>query len=115
VQQPSMEDHLRLFRGGRGNAVRRLKRTWSRPPMRWWSKHKHGAVWPTNTTPHKSAEKWQSAVTALQFATVFRIRTRVATITDLGLTRKQVHEARIVRDAEKAKPGISLPSKKRNS
>jgi hypothetical protein len=26
--------------------------------------------------------------------------------TDIGLTRKQVHEARIVRDAEKAKPGI---------
>ena len=25
---------------------------------------------------------------------------------DIGLTRKQVHEARLVRDAEKAKPGV---------
>jgi hypothetical protein len=30
----------------------------------------------------------------------------VATVTDIGLTRKQVQEARAVRDAEKAKPGI---------
>lgn len=29
-----------------------------------------------------------------------------ATVTDLGLTRKQVHEARQIRDAEKADPGI---------
>ena len=28
------------------------------------------------------------------------------TVTDIGLTSKQVHEARIVRDADKAKPGI---------
>src|SRR5262245_3586323 len=30
----------------------------------------------------------------------------VATVEDIGLTRKQVHDARIVRNAEKAKPGI---------
>lgn len=30
----------------------------------------------------------------------------VATVADLGLTRKQVHEARQIRDAEKADPGI---------
>jgi hypothetical protein len=32
----------------------------------------------------------------------------VAILSDIGLTRKQVHEARQVRDAEKAKPGIVL-------
>jgi hypothetical protein len=31
---------------------------------------------------------------------------KVATITDIGLTHKQIHEARIVRDAEKKKPGL---------
>lgn len=31
---------------------------------------------------------------------------RPATVADLGLTRKAVHEARQVRDAEKASPGI---------
>lgn len=29
-----------------------------------------------------------------------------ATVTDLGLTRKQVHEARQIRDAEAADPGV---------
>ena len=28
------------------------------------------------------------------------------TAADLGLTRKEIHEARIIRDAEKAEPGI---------
>jgi hypothetical protein len=31
---------------------------------------------------------------------------KVKTVTDIGLTRKTVHEARIIRDAEKTKPGI---------
>ena len=31
---------------------------------------------------------------------------RPATAADLGLTRKEIHEARIIRDAEKADPGI---------
>jgi hypothetical protein len=31
---------------------------------------------------------------------------KVATVTDIGLTRKQVHEARKIRDAEKANPGV---------
>jgi len=31
---------------------------------------------------------------------------RLATVEDVGLTRKQVHEARLIRDAEKAEPGI---------
>ncbi|MCJ2051238.1 hypothetical protein [Methylobacterium sp. J-070] len=30
----------------------------------------------------------------------------VATVTDLGLTRKQVHEARQLRDAEAVAPGV---------
>ena len=29
-----------------------------------------------------------------------------ATVTDIGLTRKAIHEARQVRNAEKARPGI---------
>jgi hypothetical protein len=29
------------------------------------------------------------------------------TITDLGLTHKDIHEARLIRDAEKADPGIT--------
>jgi hypothetical protein len=38
--------------------------------------------------------------------TVFPNENTVATVTDIGLTSKQVHEARAVRDAEKAEPGI---------
>lgn len=30
----------------------------------------------------------------------------IATVTDLGLSHKDIHEARIIRDAEKAEPGI---------
>jgi hypothetical protein len=30
----------------------------------------------------------------------------IATVTDIGLTRKQVHEARRIRDAEKREPGM---------
>jgi hypothetical protein len=31
---------------------------------------------------------------------------KVATVADIGLTSKQIHEARIIRDAEKKKPGL---------
>lgn len=31
---------------------------------------------------------------------------KVATVADLGLTHKEIHEARLIRDAEKAQPGI---------
>ncbi|MFH6786798.1 hypothetical protein [Methylobacterium sp. MA0201] len=33
-------------------------------------------------------------------------RKTVATVTDLGLTRKQVHEARQIRNAEAVAPGV---------
>jgi hypothetical protein len=33
-------------------------------------------------------------------------KTRPATVDEIGLTHKQVHEARVIRDAEKAEPGI---------
>lgn len=35
-------------------------------------------------------------------------KNKVATVKDIGLTRKQVHEARAVRDAEKNDPGVVL-------
>jgi hypothetical protein len=35
---------------------------------------------------------------------MFHGRTLKATVEDLGLTRKDIHEARIIRDAEKADP-----------
>jgi hypothetical protein len=31
---------------------------------------------------------------------------KVATVADIGLTRKQVHEARVIRDAERKQPGV---------
>lgn len=33
-----------------------------------------------------------------------------ATVTDLGLTRKAIHEARQLRDAEGTDPGVTAPS-----
>lgn len=64
------------------------------------------------TAKRRLADEIDTAKAAGELATDGRPKTVpdgngfVATTTDIGLTRKQVHEARQIRDAEEAEPGI---------
>ena len=73
-----------------------------RRPMPWKSRQRRNADLPTNMTPRRSAAKCRARRTTEQ---IFPMRI-IAKVTDIGLTSKQVHKARKVRDAERKSPGV---------
>ena len=58
----------------------------------------------TNTMPRRGGARFKrQAATELA---MFQRRTMLGTVVNIGLSRKQVHEARKIRDAEDVNPGI---------